>query len=56
MPLLILHATLLGELVTGKAQTGKWGYLGPWWGGEGQLSLLAAPAGTGLALSPAWLQ
>lgn len=52
MPLLILHAILLGELVTGRAQTGKWGYLGPWWGGAGQLSLLAASACTGLGPEP----
>lgn len=34
MPLLILHHTLLGELMTGTAQTGKGRYLGPWRGGE----------------------
>ena len=29
MPLLILHLPLLGELLTGTLQTGKWRYLGP---------------------------
>lgn len=43
MPLLILQATLLGELVTGTAQTGKWRHLGPRWGGAGRLSLRACP-------------
>lgn len=46
MPLLILHNTLLGVLVTGTAQTGKWRHSGPWRRGAGRLSPPAAPAGT----------
>lgn len=45
MPLLILHAILPAEPVTGTAPTGKWGYLGPWWRTAGELRLVAAPAG-----------
>ena len=52
MPLLILQATLLGELVTGTEQTGKWRHLGPWLGGAGKLSLPATCAGMELMWLP----